>query len=290
MVVPPVLTIQGIRSSLGMALAAATLTLAGSSAAQSQPVPSPTGELVARTELRVCADPRDLPFSNEAEEGYENKIAELIGKELSVPVKYVWFPQIIGFVRNTLGAGKCDLVMGTVAGDEIMETTSPYYYTSYVIVYRKDAGWTFTGFDDPRLKSLHFGAIASTPPGNLLVKHGLMGNIQSYHLTVDTRYESPSHEMIQDVIDHKIDAGLLWGPLAGYYIKRDNLPLAIAILKSEPQSPRMAYHIAMGVRASAPQWRRRINAVIQKHRDEITAILADYGVPLLDEQDRPLAK
>lgn len=300
MAVSPIPMMKGFRHSLGMVLAAATLSLAGPAAAQSQPeqqpapqtppVQSPTGELVARTELRVCADPRDLPFSDEAGEGYENKIAELIGKELSVPVRYVWFPQIIGFVRNTLGAGKCDLVMGTVAGDEVMETTSPYYYTSYVIVYRKDAGWTFTGFDDPKLKSLHFGVIANTPPGNLLVKHGLMGNIQSYRLTVDTRFESPSHEMIQDVIDHKIDAGLLWGPLAGYYIKRDKLPLDIAILKSEPGAPRMAYHIAMGVRAAAPQWRRRINAAIQKHHDEITAILADYGVPLLDEREEPLAK
>ena len=209
---------------------------------------------------------------------------------MSVPIKFVWFPQIIGFVRNTLGAGKCDLVMGTVAGDEVMETTSPYYYTSYVIVYRKDAGWNFTNFDDPRLKPLHFGVIAGTPPGNLLVRHGLMVNAKPYQLTVDTRYESPSQEMIQDIADAKIDAGLLWGPLAGYYVRSGHLPLQVTVLASEPQAPRMAYHIAMGVRASAPQWRRRINAAVQKHHDEITAILTEYGVPLLDEQDAPLVK
>jgi len=251
---------------------------------------SPTGELVARTELRVCADPHNLPFSNEQGEGFENRIAQIIGQELSVPIKFVWFPQIIGFVRNTLGAGKCDLVMGTVAGDEVMETTSPYYFTSYVIVYRNDSGWTFTDFDDPKLKPLHIGIVAGTPPGNLLVSHGLMVNAKPYQLTVDTRFESPAQEMIQDVVDHKIDAGLLWGPLAGYYIRHGHLDLAMNEVKSEPQSPRMSYHIAMGVRASAPQWRRRINAAIQKHQTEITAILADYGIPLLNEQGTPLAR
>jgi quinoprotein dehydrogenase-associated probable ABC transporter substrate-binding protein len=252
--------------------------------AQMPPTQSPTGELVARTELRICADPNSMPFSDEKGEGFENKIADLLGKDMSLPVKYTWFPQVIGFVRNTLRANRCDLVMGTVAGDDIMQTTTPYYYTSYVIAYRGDSGLSFTDFNDPKLKALHIGIVAGTPPADLLVRHDLMANARPYALTVDTRFESPVHQMLTDIVNKEIDAGLLWGPIAGYYIKKGGMPLKMVLLQNEPGAPRMAYHIAMGVRNNEPEWRRRINAEINRHRDEITAILRDYGVPLLDEQ------
>jgi quinoprotein dehydrogenase-associated probable ABC transporter substrate-binding protein len=251
---------------------------------------APTGDLVARTELRVCADPNNLPFSNQQGDGFENRIAELMGRSLSLPVKYTWFPQVVGFVRNTLGAGACDLVMGTVVGDEVMQTTTPYYYTSYVFLSRKDAGWRFSGFDDPALKPLHIGIVGGTPPADLLVRHGLMANARPYALTVDTRYESPTHQMVLDISEGRIDAGLLWGPIAGYYIAHDQLPLTMVALKSDPGAPRMDYHIAMGVRGNEPEWRRRINAAIHENQAAIDAILRDYGVPLLDEQGQPLEK
>ena len=253
-------------------------------AAQMPPTQSPTGELVARTELRVCADPNTMPFSDEKGEGFENKIAEVMGKELSLPVRYTWFPQVVGFVRNTLRANRCDLVMGTVAGDDIMQTTTPYYYTSYVLAYRSDAGWSFTDFNDPKLKSLHFGVVAGTPPADLLVRHDLMAHARPYALQVDTRFESPVHQMLTDIVNKEIDAGLLWGPIAGYYIRKGGMPLKMVLLQNEQGAPRMAYHIAMGVRNNEPEWRRRINTAINRHRDDITAILRDYGVPLLDEQ------
>ncbi len=157
------------------------------------------GDLVARDALRICADPNDLPFSNEQGEGFENKIAELIGRDLSLPVRYVWFPRVIGFVRNTLRAGQCDVVMGTAVGDEIMQTTAPYYYTSYVAFYRGDKGRELADFADPRLKSLRFGVVGGTPPADLLVRHDLMVNAKPYALSVDTRYESPTREMVRDV-------------------------------------------------------------------------------------------
>ena len=266
-------------------LCAAALALSSSpGAAQLPPIQSPTGELVARTELRVCADPNNMPFSDEKGEGFENKIAEVLGKDLSLPVKYTWFPQVVGFVRNTLRANRCDLVMGTVAGDEIMQTTTPYYYTSYVVAYRSDAGWSFTDFNDPKLKAMHIGIVAGTPPADLLVRHDLMAHARPYALQVDTRFESPVHQMLTDIVNKEIDAGLLWGPIAGYYIKKGGMPLKLVLLQNEPGAPRMAYHIAMGVRNNEPEWRRRINAAINGHRDDITAILRDYGVPLLDEQ------
>lgn len=249
---------------------------------------SPTGELVARSELRVCADPHNLPFSNEAGEGFENKIAEVLGKEMSLPVKYTWFPQIVGFVRNTLQAGRCDLVIGTVAGDDIMQTTTPYYFTSYVVVFRTDRALSFADLGDARLKSLHIGVVAGTPPADLLVRYGLMVNARPYALTVDTRYESPTDQIMTDVVDGAVDAAMLWGPIAGYHIHRDKLPLTLVRLKNEPGLPRMDYHIAMGVRADAPEWRRRVNDGIHKGQAELTQILRDYGVPLLDELGQPL--
>jgi quinoprotein dehydrogenase-associated probable ABC transporter substrate-binding protein len=254
------------------------LLLAGGSAA------AQTGELVDRSELKVCADPNNLPYSDEKKEGFENKIAELMGGELGLKVDYAWFPQVIGFVRNTLRARLCDLVMGTVAGDEIMQTTNPYYFTTYVMFYRSDKALAIEGAQDARLMGLRLGVVAGTPPADLLVRHELMSHTKPYALTVDTRAESPTHQMVQDVIDGTIDVGFLWGPIAGYYRKHDDLPLTLVPLKDEPGAARMEYHIAMGVRANEPQWRRRINAAILKRQDEITAILREYGVPLLNEQ------
>jgi quinoprotein dehydrogenase-associated probable ABC transporter substrate-binding protein len=241
-------------------------------------------DIVDRSELKICADPNNLPFSDEKKEGFENKIAELMGTELGLPVDYVWFPQVIGFVRNTLQAHRCDLVMGTVAGDEIMQTTNPYYFTTYVMLYRSDKGLAAVGPQDPRLAGLRLGVVGGTPPADLLVRHDLMAHTKPYALAVDTRYQSPTHEMVQDIIDGTIDVGFLWGPIAGYYRKHDELPLTLVPLKGEPGAARMEYHIAMGVRANEPEWRRRINAAILKRQPEITAILRDYGVPLLNEQ------
>jgi quinoprotein dehydrogenase-associated probable ABC transporter substrate-binding protein len=248
------------------------------------PVTAQTGEVIDRSELKVCADPNNLPFSDEKKEGFENRIAEVIGAELGLKVDYAWFPQVIGFVRNTLRSHLCDLVMGTVTGDEIMQTTNPYYFTTYVMFYRSDKGLTFQGLQDPGLEGLRLGVVAGTPPSDLIVRHDLMSHTRPYALTVDTRSESPTHQMVQDVVDGTIEVGFLWGPIAAYYRKRDNLPLTLVPLKDELGAARMEYHIAMGVRANEPQWRRRINAAILKRQDEITAILRDYGVPLLNEQ------
>jgi quinoprotein dehydrogenase-associated probable ABC transporter substrate-binding protein len=252
--------------------------------AMGRPGAAQTADTVDRTELKVCADPNNLPFSDEKKEGFENKIAELMGAELGLKVDYTWFPQVIGFVRNTLRAHLCDLVMGTVAGDEIMQTTNPYYFTTYVMFYRSDKGHTLAGAEDPHLASLRLGVVAGTPPSDLLVRHELMSHTRPYALTVDTRSESPTHEMVQDVVDGTIDVGFLWGPIAGYYRKLNDLPLTLVPLKDEPGAARMEYHIAMGVRANEAEWRRRINAAILKRQPEITTTLRQFGVPLLNEQ------
>src|SRR5271165_3172002 len=243
-----------------------------------------TADIANRSALRVCADPNNLPFSDQKKQGFENKIADVIGAALGTKVEYTWFPQIIGFARNTLQAYRCDLVMGTVAGDEIMQTTNPYYFTTYVMVYRSDKGVAINSMQDPRLARLRLGVVSATPPSDLLVRHDLMAHAKPYPLTVDTRIESPTHRMVQDIVDGTIDIGFLWGPIAGYYQKHEKLPLTLVLLADEPGAARMKYHIAMGVRANEPEWRRKINTVILKQQPQITAILRDYGVPLLNEQ------
>ncbi len=263
------------------------LLILGASLLVSLPAQGQRAELISRTELRVCADPHNLPFSNEAREGFENRIAEIIGADLALPVSYVWFPQVTGFVRNTLRARECDLVMGTVSGDGIMDNTNPYYHTGYMIVTRTADGITTRSVGDPALANKKFGVIAATPPTDLLLRHDLMNQVRAYSLRVDTRVSNPPRAMLQDLVDGVIDVALVWGPPAGYAIKREHLPLTAAFIEPEPDAPRLDYRIAMGVRANEPEWRRRINQAIGKHKTEIAAVLADYGIPMLDEQGQP---
>jgi quinoprotein dehydrogenase-associated probable ABC transporter substrate-binding protein len=270
---------------VALAGAVALLQAAWPAMAQTQ---TQAPELVARTELRVCADPNNLPYSNKAGEGFENRIAAIFAKDLGLPLTTVWFPQVIGFVRNTLRAGACDLVMGTVSGDNMVEATNPYYHSGYMIVTRTADHITATSVGDPALAGKRIGLIAATPPTDLLLRHDLMSNVHSYSLAVDTRFDSPGRAMLQDLVDGNIDVGLLWGPIAGFWIKHDNLPLTASFLEDEPGSTRLDYYIAMGVRSGEPQWRRRINQEIDKHRAEIDAILAEYNVPLLDAQKHPI--
>ncbi len=244
-------------------------------------------ELIDRAELRVCADPHNLPFSNEAGEGFENKVAEIIGADLKIPVSYLWFPQVTGFVRNTLRARECDLVMGAVSGDGIMDSTNPYYHTGYMLVTRTADHITAHAVADPALKDKRFGVIAATPPTDLLVRHQLMDHVTPYSLRVDTRISNPPRAMLQDLVDGKIDVALIWGPPAGYAIHHDHLPLTAVFIEPELNAPRLDYRIAMGVRANEPEWRRRINQALGKHKDEIGAVLAEYGIPMLGDQDRP---
>ncbi len=240
-------------------------------------------ELISRTELRVCADPHDLPFSNQEREGFENKIAEIVGADLDLPVSYVWFPQVTGFVRNTLRARECDLIMGTVSGDGVVDSTNPYYHTGYMLVTRTADAITARSVGDPALASKRFGVIAATPPTDLLLRHNLMDHVRAYSLRVDTRISNPPRAMLQDLVDGVIDVALIWGPPAGYAITREHLPLTAVFIEPEPDAPRLDYRIAMGVRANEPEWRRRINQAINKHKADIAAVLADYGVPLLNE-------
>ena len=242
-------------------------------------------DLVNRTALRVCADASNMPFSNDKGEGFENKIAELVAADLKVPVEYAWFPQATGFIRNTLFAKRCDVVMGYAQGDDLVLNTNSYYRSTYALVYRHGAG--LDGVDslgDPRLGDKRIGIIAGTPPSSLMVRLGLMQRARPYPLLVDRRYDSPGERMIADIRSGEIEAGILWGPIAGYYAARGGEKLAVVPLLKETAEPRMAYRITFGVRNLEDEWKHQLNDIIAKRQGEIDAILLQYGVPLLDEQ------
>lgn len=266
-----------------MRLPAAMLALAAL-AAWASPAAAQTAEAIDHTALRVCADPGNLPFSNEKGEGFENKIAELLAAELGVPVRYTWFPDSVGFIRNTLRARKCDIVMGTVSGDELVQNTNPYYRSAYSILYREDGRLAPASLDDPALRSASIGVVAGTPPVTLLAQRGLLANLHSYHLVVDTRFESPARELVHDIAVAKVDVGVLWGPIAGYFAKMESVRLAVVPLVAVDQAVKLDYRITMGVRPNEPEWKRKINGLIREKQAQINRILLDYGVPLLDEK------
>ena len=244
-------------------------------------------ELVDPHVFRACADPRDLPLSNEAGEGFENKIADLFARKLGKPVAYTFYPDATGFVRNTLNAYRCDVVLGIAQGDDIVQPTNPYYRTSYVAAYHEDG--PLKGMDslsDPRLKTARIGIVAGTPPATYLAMGGLLGQIKSYRLGVDTRYDSSTHDMMDDLDKGEIDVALLWGPFAGYYAMKAKTPTAVVPLLKEQGGPRMVFRIVMGVRHSDQNWKRALNKLISENQGEIQTILRSYGVPLLDENDK----
>ncbi len=244
-------------------------------------------DLVDRTSLRVCADPANMPFSNEKGEGFENKIAEIVASELKVPVSYVWFPQAIGFIRQTLFARRCDVVIGYAQGDELVLNTNHYYRSVYTLVYRKGHG--LDGVEtlaDPRLKDLRIGVIAGTPPSATMAKLGLIARARPYPLMVDRRFESPAENMIADIRSGEIDAGVLWGPMAGHFAANGGEKLEVVPLLKETVGPRMAYRITFGVRNLEDEWKRQLNEIIAKRQGDIDAVLLSFGVPLVDEQDK----
>lgn len=247
-------------------------------------------ELIDPQVLRVCGDPHSLPFSNDKGEGFENKLAELLAAKLGKNVAYSWYPQATGFVRNTLAAHRCDIIMGFPQGDELVQHTNPYYRTAYALVFR--AGNELEGVDtleDARLKGKRIGIVAGTPPATNIAVNGLMMNAKSYPLVIDTRVDSSAEAMMKDIASGEIDLGVLWGPMAGYYARQASPPLTVVPLVKEKSGPRLVYRITMGVRAADQNWKRTLNRLIQENQAAINTLLTGFGVPLLDERDQPIA-
>jgi quinoprotein dehydrogenase-associated probable ABC transporter substrate-binding protein len=246
-------------------------------------------ELVDPKVFRVCADPHNMPFSNEAGEGYEQKLAELFANKLGKGTSYTYFPQVVGFVRHTLGEYKCDVIMSYAQGDELVQNTNAYYQTSYALVFKPGTGLDgVESLADPRLKEKRIGIVARTPPATNMAMNGLMAKARPYPLMVDTRLGTSAEAMMKDLLADEIDVAVLWGPLAGWHAKEAGVPLTIVPLLKEQGGSRMVFRITMGVRPTDQEWKRQLNRLISENQDEINAILMDYGVPLLDEQNHPI--
>jgi quinoprotein dehydrogenase-associated probable ABC transporter substrate-binding protein len=246
-------------------------------------------ELVDPKVLRVCADPRNMPFSNEKGEGFENKLAELFAAKLNKRLDYTFFPQATGFVRVTLGSHRCDVIMGFPQGDELVQGTNPYYRTAYALLAKPGSGLEdVTTLEDERLKGKHIGIVAGTPPATNMALAGLMANAKPYPLMIDTRVDSSAEAMINDLTSGTIDAGVLWGPMAGFYAKKATPALHVTPLIKEATGPKLVYRIGMGVRAADQNWKRQLNRLIQENQADINQILLDFGIPLLDESDHPI--
>ena len=279
------------RRGLLLTLIAITATLAGGGIlrAQTNNGTDLSIELVDPKVLRVCADPRNLPFSNDKGEGFENKLGELFAEKLQKKLDYMYYPQAVVFVLMTLGANRCDVIMGFPQGDDLAQGTNPYYRTAYALVARQGGGLDEVAtLGDERMKGKHIGIVAGTPPATNMTVNGLMANAKPYPLMVDTRIDSSAAAMINDLTSGKIDAAILWGPLAGFYARKANPPLHVTPLVKETTGPRLAYRIGMGVRPADQNWKRQLNRLIQENQPAINKILLDFGVPLLDENDRPI--
>jgi quinoprotein dehydrogenase-associated probable ABC transporter substrate-binding protein len=247
-------------------------------------------ELVDPKVLRVCADPRNMPFSNEKGEGFENKVATLFAERLQKKLEYAYYPGATGFVRNTLGAHRCDVILGFPQGDDLAQGTNPYYRTAYALIAKQGSGLDgVTTLKDERLKGKRIGIVAGTPPATYMAMDGLMADAKPYPLMTDTRVDSSAEAMFNDMTSGAIDAGILWGPMAGFYAKKANPPLHVTPLVKETAGPRLVYRVGMGVRPADQNWKRQLNRLIQENQPAINKVLLDFGVPLLDENDQPIS-
>jgi mxaJ protein len=255
-----------------------------------------TGHSVPRRTpaLRVCADPNNLPFSNRRQEGFENRIAALTADELGRPLQYAWHAQRRGFIRNTLRADLCDLVVGIPASVELVLPTRPYYRSTYVFVHRSDAPFTVRSLNDSILRRVKVGVQfigddgANTPPVHALNKRGIVANIVGFSIYGDYRQPNPPARIIDAVADGTVDVAIVWGPLAGFFAPRQPVPLTIVAVTPEVDVPFLpfVFDIAMGVRRTDTLFRQQLDDVLVRRRASVDSILAEYHVPRADRRQQ----
>jgi mxaJ protein len=237
--------------------------------------------------LRVCADPNNLPFSNERGEGFENKLAELLAEDLHEKLEYTWWAQRRGFFRNTLKAGVCDVVLGVPSSFELAATTAPYYRSTYVFIYRKGRGLSVNSFDDAVLREVKVGVQlvgddgADTPPVHALSARGIIRNVRGYTLYGDYSQPNPPARIVEAVAKGDVDVAVVWGPLAGYFARRGRVPLEVVPVSPQFDLPFLpfVYDISMGVRRGDEELRQRLDSFLERRRPEIERLLDEYGVP-----------
>jgi mxaJ protein len=243
----------------------------------------------AKRQFRVCADPENLPFSNRQLEGFENKIADVMAKELNAPLSYIWWGQRRGFIRNTMNAtletSRCDVMIGAPEGYDLVRTTKPYYRSTYVFVYRKSKGLQIKSLDDPMLKRIKIGVhllgedYSNPPPVHALATRGIVDNVVGF----DTFYsaQNPPSKIIDAVAGGRIDVAIVWGPAAGFFVARQQVPLEVVPVPSGKTDLPFAFNISMGIRPGDDALRAQVENALVKKQAEIRKILTDFGVPLM---------
>lgn len=246
----------------------------------------------SRKQFRVCADPDNMPASNRQLQGFENKIADVLAKDLGASVSYIWWGQRRGFIRNTMNAtlkeGRCDVMIGAPEGYDLVRTTKPYYRSTYVFVYRKDKGLRITSLDDPILKKIKIGVhllgddYSNPPPVHELSKRGIVDNVIGF----DTFYSgrNPPSTIIDAIASGKIDVAIVWGPSAGYFVLHQKLPMEMVPVPSSKTDLPFTFGISVGVKRGEDALTAEVEKALARKHAAITAILKDYGVPLVEEK------
>ena len=240
--------------------------------------------------LRVCADPNNMPFSNQRGEGFENKLAQLIAADLGRPLEHVWWAQRRGNVRETLSAGRCDVIPGVASGLEMLVTTTPYYASTYVAVTRVGEP-AITSFDDPTLRTRRIGVqmvgddFSNTPPAHALSRRGITGNVRGYMIYGDYAQPDPHARIVQAVASGEVDVAFVWGPVAGHFA--DRAPGLTLSRVQAGEEDRLVFAISMGVRRQDDGLKEQLEAALARHRDDIANLLASYHVPLIPTAQAP---
>jgi mxaJ protein len=250
------------------------------------------GALSAAAPLRVCSDPNNLPYSNAKREGFENRIADLIANDLGTTVEYTWWAQRRGFVRNTLNAHACDLVIGLPAKLDGVATTRPYYRSSYVFLTRTARSPAIRSFDDAALRRVRVGVQmvgedgANSPPAHALARRHIVDNVVGFSVFGDYRSDSPPSRIVTAVANGDVDVALVWGPLAGYFSARQSVPMRIVAVPSATDGGLpLTFSMAMGVRRDDRARLTWLNEFIERKQHAIDRILDDYHVPRLPVQE-----
>jgi quinoprotein dehydrogenase-associated probable ABC transporter substrate-binding protein len=278
------------RDATRVVVALICLACANDVFAQAPAAPKPSGGV--KGQFRVCADPENMPHSNQKQEGFENKIADLVAKELGEPTRYTWWGQRRGFIRNTMNAtleeGRCDVVIGVPEGYDLVSPTKPYYRSTYVFVYPKDKGPQIKSLDDPVLKKIKIGVhllgddYTNPPPVHELSKRGVVGNLVGFSTFYSA--DNPPSAIIDAVVSGKVAVAIVWGPAAGYFVKQQRVPLAMVPVPSGPGDLPFEFGISMGVKTGNTALKNQLEKVIETRRAEITKILNDYNVPLVQRK------